>query len=505
MVLGDALLADESVSMIEALQEARAAFDAAEAAEEHRPDSAVFRQLVDMVLALFDLPASPAARASAIATAADAVRQRLGDLAQHDWHGYRSPRADVVATRVLATAVALERATSAAALADHWIRLDESLEELAALYLTVRGTGRRDAKYRLDAALGAIADVALIPALGAVVTRAIGHVRLHAVVQDRVAKHGPEDAIAGALTVLQRVVGETPPPILAAEDQRRLTSLAESAGVTPHALIDGLVTATERGEVGEWVREMGLPSPLLPIDFPHLFGADPAADEVIRALLRDLRSRLRGTYRRHTWEQMVEVLASIVHFARYVRDALPGYTRCAEDGGKGRDASERDLQDDLFRSLDMRFGLGATYERQKHGGGRPDTGVEIGGCRFPIEAKHEYNDVSAAHIRASYIVQSDLYAAAGDGVAFLVVLDLRTTNAAAHRKNLSRQIRTAQTRQPVSLYSLGEGFWIDSLPPDPQIRDAAEKPIIVGLFPGNRPLPSSTTTYSRRRDGSAAK
>jgi hypothetical protein len=90
MVLGDALLADESVSMIEALQEARAAFDAAEAAEEHRPDSAVFRQLVDMVLALFDLPASPAARASAIATAADAVRQRLGDLAQHDWHGYRA-------------------------------------------------------------------------------------------------------------------------------------------------------------------------------------------------------------------------------------------------------------------------------------------------------------------------------------------------------------------------------------------------------------------------------
>ena len=158
--------------------DARAAFARAEASEEHRPDASLFKLLLDMLLALWELPDDPANVAAQVAAGANAVRGLLTNLGRHDWHGYRSPRADVVATRILATAGALERAAASAARADQWLRLDEALEELVALYVIVRGAGDGMAVDRHDQALDTMADAVLAPALGPVLRRAVGRVRL---------------------------------------------------------------------------------------------------------------------------------------------------------------------------------------------------------------------------------------------------------------------------------------------------------------------------------------
>ena len=49
-----------------------------------------------------------------------------------------------------------------------------------------------------------------------------------------------------------------------------------------------------------------------------------------------------------------------------------------------------------------------------------------------------------------------------------------------------------------ALYHLRDSFWVESLPADPEIPDATSKVVVVGLLPGNRPLPSSMSTYSKR-------
>jgi hypothetical protein len=58
---------------------------------------------------------------------------------------------------------------------------------------------------------------------------------------------------------------------------------------------------------------------------------------------------------------------------------------------------------------------------------------------------------------------------------------------------------------PAALYHLRDSFRVESLPADPEIPNATSKVVIVGLVPGNRPLPSSMSTYSRRPESARRK
>jgi hypothetical protein len=120
---------------------------------------------------------------------------------------------------------------------------------------------------------------------------------------------------------------------------------------------------------------------------------------------------------------------------------------------------------------------------------------------IPVEVKAEHSDVSREHVHKSYLSQADDYATARDRIAFLMVLDLRPVNSGRHVKR--RQMRgVSQTPPagltPIKMYNLAESFWIDGLPVDPQIEGAKENVVVVGLAPGNRARPSSTTSYSRK-------
>lgn len=98
------------------------------------------------------------------------------------------------------------------------------------------------------------------------------------------------------------------------------------------------------------------------------------------------------------------------------------------------------------------------------------------------------------------MVQADIYAASRDRVAFLLVLDLRARNAGSHRKvrGSGRKSAKPNAMELQSLYSLGDSFWMEQLPRDPDLPEAQPSVVVVGLVPGNRCLPSSTTIYSQR-------
>jgi len=498
--LADALLANDRGALQERLVGARAAFARAELSEEHQPDAAMFVRLLDMLLAFPQLQSGDERAAGRVAELGSALDRALTSLAPHDWHGYRSDRATRQAQRVLRIADALRRAAAAASVAEEWTNMAAALEELARLYAQVRvESPSAPSDGRMTTALASIADAVLAASLGPLLARVVQQRRLNRITADYVLAHG-EDEVAVGLRALEQAaaafafIGDPAVPDSAAG---AIARLAERVGQRPDALLNGLLQAMEEGRVARWAEEVGLAPAPLPVERPALYGDDPAVDEVVRPLLHRIREHL-GDYPRPKWARLVDVLVSLVKFAHYVRDRAPAYVVCQEDGGLGQRASEGDLQDHLFEWLRQQFGREAVYEFARTGGGRPDTGVVFTEARFPVEVKHEFGSVEPAYIRSSFVAQSDVYATAADRAAFLMVLDLRASNAAGHRARAAAARRARDGRMPVALYHLRDSFRVEGLPADPDIPDATSKLVIVGLVPGNRPLPSSLSTYSKR-------
>lgn len=162
----------------------------------------------------------------------------------------------------------------------------------------------------------------------------------------------------------------------------------------------------------------------------------------------------------------------------------------------GQGASEKDLQQALFSWLRQRFDDNVVYEFNPLGGGRVDSGLQFPECKIPIEIKHEFTSISPEHVREHYLLQADIYAATTDRVSFLLILDLRDIHAQKHRTRRTKARQMEEKAELVSLYGWQEGFWVDSLPVDPQVPRARPKAIVICAIPGNRPTPSSTTKYS---------
>jgi hypothetical protein len=238
----------------------------------------------------------------------------------------------------------------------------------------------------------------------------------------------------------------------------------------------------------------------VPTDHPACYGNDPSVDDAVRPVLNAAWARLAPRFPLARWSRFRDLLVFLVQLARDLRNDLPEFVRAAEDGGKGQSASEADLQAYVFTALRLEYGRGAVWEASKIAGGRVDSGVHFDECDIPIEVKAEYRDVSGEHVRSAYLAQADHYAAERDRVAFLLILDLREAHASSHRKR-----RNTSGTQPRSVYSLAAGFWVDGLTVDPQVASAEPNAVVIGLFPGNQPTPSSMTAYSSRPGGARSR
>ena len=498
VALSEVFLAPDRATLLDRLRESRAAFARAEASEEARPDASALRNLLGLFILYGDQSHGPL-NPSELAEGATAARAAWSSLSAAYWPGYGSETLELSAVRACAAADCLVRIAATVAVADEWRNFDEALVNLACLYNIIAHFQPTLSPSSPEAAIGKLAESIVAPRLGPVLAQAVGRQRLLAVRDSYIREHGRDSVTEGLYALIaaaekcqQAEVSLSPTSAV------RLVSIAELLGQTADELVRDFSAALTTGNLDEWGRALNVPGNALPIDRPGLYGGDPAVDEVVRLLLHDLRGRL-VDYPPAWWTRLASVVESLVQFTHFTRDELPNYALCGEDGGCGQTASEADLKDDLFRWLRQTFGAAAVYERERLAGGRSDSGVSFPEAEFPIEVKHEFQQIGRDHIRRHYLSQPSDYAAVRQRVSLLLVLDLRASNSAGHQKRISAA-RTGGAMVPenTALYSLRDSFWLDALPLDPQILGGRPSVVLIGLLPGNRARPSSKTRYSRR-------
>jgi len=499
--LTEAFLASEHAELHQRLSAAQALFVQAEMTEETRDDAALFHILIDAIVAVHALTDESSEMVRRVVQDIERLQIKLQQLNIRISSHYRSPAADLMAVRILGIVDALKRAMLSVSIAEDWTNFDAALIDLASLHALVRSqTPVSEPSSRINAAISAIADRVLSPQIGPVVIRAVGRRRLTLIIERYRLDPAHDANVATSLQALEQVaiLSET----VSAGDILhnrfpQLDDLTKRLNTSAEEVLENFLEAVDSNSVDRFIEKLGLSPALLPIDRPDLYGSDPTVDGAVRSLLYKLRAHLEP-YPIQQWYRLVEALQEIVSFVSLVRDTMPDYTRCIEDNGKGQSASESDLQEHLFASLRLRFNRNVSYEHARIGGGRPDNGLRFSECFFPIEVKHEFNSIDPQAIHEDYLTQPDIYAAATDRVAFLMVLDLRDSNAAGHADRAKESRRRGQPADHTSLYTLAEGFWVDALPTDPQLPHMRPKAVIIGLVPGNRPRPSSTTPYSKR-------
>jgi hypothetical protein len=504
LALTDAILSHDFDSLEVRLKEARLMFLRSHSSEEIREDAEVFKLLLELILEFFKFGTSDRVDVVIeIQGKNKKILELISNPYAQSWYGYRSSVEQLRMIRILRISDAFTRIVTSVSNSDEWTNFDEALVELASLYVLMIGRDRREPD-QLDESFSEIAPQVLLPKLGPLLLKATGRVRFEKVIQNHVLANGENETVQALRAVYNFALAKEYNTDLDV-DTNVIEREANRLGESPHFFLNNLLTALQSEKFEDWLRQHHYPTPALSIDHPELFGHSSQIDIAVRALLEGMRSQL-IEYPPQQWSRLIEVCESVISIVHQIRDVLPLYAQRSpmkddEPRGKGQTATERDLQDDLFGYLRMRYGTSADYEISAIGGGRSDTGLRFSECEFPIECKAEYKNIDRQHIHQSYITQTDIYASVRDRVAFLMILDLRDANSGRLPKKVGRKTtsnRTDEADELYSLYSLKDSFWVDGLLGDPQLQNPQKNAVVVGLVPGNRPKPSSTTRYSRK-------
>ena len=509
--LAQALRVDSLDRLEERLTTSRRALLAAETLEEVRSDATRLLALVDLIRSYVTMRrCRNVAALGDIYERAMRLRDVITDPYSGAWPGYADGPDALVEHRLFQVATAFSRLAETLARAQEWTDLDAALlETVAALRLMLIHSAENYA-----GALSAIQNIGENIGgrpLGLFLSQMVGRTRFARVLArwEAIETAGDDRGVVAFLRPLYAAVesaeraGLEPslPPDL---DIERMLRLAVDQPALVATLCEALPALPERlREAGLQISPDGadLKAYRMPIDAPDLYGGDPAVDDTVRPLLHEVWARVAPRFPLARWNRLREVLVFLIQLARDLRNDLPAFALAREDGGLGQDATEGDLQRYVFDELRRRYGRPAVYESVGFSGGRADSGLQFEDFTLPIEVKAEHNDVRREQIRASYLGQPHRYASDRDGIAVLLVLDLRGTNTAGHKT----QRKSGSETSGNALYSLRDSFWIDALTEDPQVAVAHPGAVIVGLVPGNQPQPSSLTRYSRRRRRRAQK
>lgn len=487
--LHDIKQADDWFSVLDALRRASSSFRSVELSEESRPDAQVISQLLTLFLVISEQSDEVE------------INRRVAEIQKAcdefpSWPGYESPASSIFLSHADRTLNALIDAHKSASEARRWLDIRTALLRLSATMAALMNCSLGHLYTLLGTAVSQLTVICISPKIGGILAREIGKERIAAAIQD--ANCNAPRSVA-PLTALAELLdlAESDRTLISETARTRLAELGRATGRPAEEILEGLNNAIQDGNIGPWVERLIPDRVLLPIYPAEPYGADPTVHCATVAVLEQLRSTL-ANYDSGHWRQLVTVVEAIVQAAHRIRDDLPDYCLCQLDGGIGQTASEADLQNDVFNDLRRRFGNRCMYERARIAGGRSDSGVRFDEAEFPIEVKHEFQYIDRDHIRDNYLGQPTDYACSRQRVSFLLVLDLRASNAAGHKDNLKKSKKGNHALQETSLYTLKESFWCESLPVDAAITNAQPNAIVVGLFPGNRPRPSSRTGYSER-------
>lgn len=506
LTLTDALSKETIVELKSALEEAYRGFKKAEASEENRDDATVFSLLLDLMLTFLN---TDRVNCDEFRERITSKNERLCNFISTPYRqSLRSDLEQLLMLRVLHISNSFRKIVESIATSNEWTNFDEALVDLVSVCALFRAREEAES-FKLDKSFEKIIPNVVLPKIGPVLSKAISRTRFSKVIENYTNSNG-NDSISQGLRFLHTYAtqneysdvlnsdSESPALVLLKEE-------IERSGRDSNFFIANLSEALSEGKIEKWAERFQYISSPLSIDHPELFGNNPQIDEAVRGILKEIRERL-GDYPEHKWLRLIGICEAIVQSVHQIRDDIPPY--CLSDnppkgkkGGKGQNANEHDLQEDLYQRLFLKFGSCVDYEPTRIAGGRSDLCLAFSECEIPIEVKAEYRNIQRDHIRGNYLAQTDLYAAMRDRASFLMILDLRASNSGVEKKQISGGKETTRKNRQSPLYSpytLKESLYIDGLPSDPQIENAQKKAVIVVLVPGNRPKPSWGTRYSQR-------
>lgn len=508
----DILLIEDLNGLESQLEACRVLFIRADLSDEQRADARIYLALIDLLLSFFGLGNKDNEGVAHIQNCSRKLKDELYNPHVRPWIGYSSPTEQMIEYRLFLVAESFDRIARRVGDARGWTEMTEALVEVAAaLHLILQQDssdiieqGNRRADPRI---LETIASKVVVPRIGPLIDRAIERHRFEKIIQHFDETRSTSEYIPTLRRLLDAAsrfefLGKSS---ISAEELREMFEDAVQSPETLDFFLRRFPDA--RALLRESVTSTAPENPFnigpvfIAFDYPNCFGNHPRVDETVRPLLSKAKERLGEKYPIKKWHHFVQVLVSVVQFILRIRDDLPPYTLCLEDGGKGQKASENDLQKHIFDRISDTYGRHALYEAGPIAGGRTDSGVQFDEMAIPMEFKAEFRNISREHISTDFLSQSDAYATERDGIAFLFVLDLRQVNSGANlqrRRANKKSGNVSPNDEFIKLYSLREGFWIDGYEVSSQLPHTNRNAIVICLVPGNRTKPSSMTDYSDR-------
>ncbi len=485
LALRDALAVASTEQLRAELETVRRLLEDAVHAEELRVDAARLGSAVALVGACLPTSAHPHVDWAVVEQRADALLAMLA-MAEQPWIGYATSAERVLDQRYFELADSLRAMAPPLAASSRWTNFDATLIELAAIGHLVWGLVAADdahADVSASAWLTELSQRVVRPAVGSVLARAVTAERLRQVVVNAVLR---DDVDAAVLHTLERLVadgrqGARDDASRAGDARIRPDDLVPLVREAPHAamqiasLVPALQPIFERMGLEGLATLHPVAMPRLATDAVDFFGEDPDVHQTCERLFAATASRAEAVLSPLALRSFRRVVTLVVKSARDFRDELPRWARAETSGGEGQHALEERLRDYLYGKL--RAALPSRWtdrEAASVSGGRSDVRVRLNEHEVPIEVKREFVDVSQSHLRTAYLAQADRYAASRDRVGILAVLDLRVE----------------PTDPALAMPHLSETFWVDQLMPDPMIANAVPSVVVVGLFRGNRHLPS---------------
>lgn len=180
----------------------------------------------------------------------------------------------------------------------------------------------------------------------------------------------------------------------------------------------------------------------------------------------------------HIFMQIMEqIIRYLILTVRNRRDEVFNFLYTEKHKGKGATASEKDLQDSLFKHFQYSgIAYGSSEEEINFAdGGRIDIVYKINNYTFPIELKKTKQKITEASIRDKYLEQVHSYVYSYDQLGVFVLLDLNEKD------------------KPVN--DLRELVYLDHIEPLYELKNTYPDNIVVVIIPGNKPLPSDKSTY----------
>lgn len=203
--------------------------------------------------------------------------------------------------------------------------------------------------------------------------------------------------------------------------------------------------------------------------------------EILFNLTMQIRELL-PAYPSEKMDTFTNILEEVI---RYARNTLVdhskkshGFLFCQADGGKGQNAVEQDLQDNMLLYLEhSKIADGLEHEKAKFvDGGRVDIVYKKDLVTIPIELKKTLTRPGTAEMEQNYIAQAQTYTSGYDQLGIFVLLEL-----------------SDKSKLPPPNFR--DWFRIHHLAPSTSQPLEFPDYVVSVVIPGNRTLPSSKSSY----------